>query len=341
MFDDEEEEDSGFFILVMGVVAGVLLLVTVIALNGDDLPETTVTGPAPVEEEAEEVEEEVVEEAAPETTTTTEAPATTTTTAAPAAFTMWDALNGSGEAVQFAVIGGALGLQDDLEALEDEDGNPVMRTLFAPSDAALQALGPEAIGALSSDPEGAAALVGYHFIDDVLLAEDIAALDGETVVTRTGLPLAVTVVDGQVVLNGTTVVTTTDFTADNGVVHIVDSVLQPPTLNQVLQLDNIEFEVASATITAAGQATLQNAVAFFESTPEANAIIEGHTDTDGGEDTNLTLSQARADSVLAFLVDNGLDAGRFTATGFGESQPILVDGVEDQAASRRIEFVLR
>ena len=132
-----------------------------------------------------------------------------------------------------------------------------------------------------------------------------------------------------------------DFDADNGIVHIVDTVLTPPTLNQVLNLDNIEFEVASATITAAGQNTLQAAVDFFSSNT-ANAVIEGHTDTDGSEEGNLELSQARAESVLAFLVANGLDAERFTAVGFGEAQPILDDaGVEDKEASRRIEFNVR
>ena len=343
MFDDDEEEDSGFFILVMGVVAGVLLLVTVIALNGDDLPDTTVTGPAP----AEEVEEEPEAEAEPEEEADAESEpepeeeeaAAPAPAPEPAAFTLWDALNGTGDNVQFAVIGGALGLQADLDALEDEDGNPVMRTLFAPSDAALQALGPEAIAGLSADQDAANALVGYHFVDDVLLAEDIIALDGQTVTTRTGLPLQVDVVDGQVVLNGSTVVTSTDFTADNGVVHVVDTVLTPPTLNQVLQLDNIEFDTGSAVITASGQATLGIAVEFFDSNPTVNAVIEGHTDTAGDETANQELSQARADSVLAFLADSGLDATRFTATGFGETQPILVDGVEDQDASRRIEFV--
>ena len=254
---------------------------------------------------------------------------------------MWDALLESGEAVQFSLIGGALGLQDDLETLENEDGSPVMRTLFAPSDAALATLGPDAIGALSADPNAAAALVGYHFLEEALTADDLAALDGESVNTRTQLPLNISVVDGQVVLNETSVVTSTDFVADNGIVHIIDVVLDPPTLNQVLDLENIEFDQSQATITPAGQATLQRAVDFFTANPGANAAINGHTDTDGSDELNAELSQARADSVRQFLIDAGLDGGRFIATGFGESQPILVDGVEDKAASRRIEFVLQ
>ena len=216
-----------------------------------------------------------------------------------------------------------------------------MRTLFAPSDAALATLGTEAVAALSADPAAANALVGYHFVDEVLTAEDLIALDGETILTRTGLPLAVSVVDGAVTLNGSSVVTDADFEADNGILHIVDTVLDPPSLNQVLALDNIEFEVASANIAASGVTTLGTAVEFFTENPTVGAQIQGHTDTDGEEDTNLALSQARADAVLAFLVDGGLDADRFEAVGFGETQPVLIDGVEDKEASRRIEFVAR
>lgn len=243
--------------------------------------------------------------------------------------------------MQFSVIGGALGLQEDLEALETPDGEEIMRTLFAPSDAALQELGPEAIAGLSADPEAAAALVGYHFLEEPLLAEDLIANDGESLTTRTQLPLDISVVDDAVTLNGTSVVVTADLVADNGVVHIIDTVLDPPTLNQVLDLDNIEFDTSQATITPAGQATLGLAVEFFEANAGVDATIEGHTDTDGSEEFNQELSQARADSVLAFLVDAGLDASRFTAVGFGEAQPIIVDGVEDMEASRRIEFVVQ
>ncbi len=339
MFDDEEE-DNGFFLLVLGVLAAILLVVTVVARSGDDLPAATVTGDAPEEESttvAPETTEAPTTTAAPETTT--EAPATTE--AAVEAVTMWDALGESGQAAQFIAIGGALGLQDDLEALTDADGNPVQRTLFAPSDEALAKLDPAALGAIAGDPEGAAALVGYHFLEGVVTAEDVVALDGETVLTRTGLPMQISVVDGEVFLNGTTKVTGTDFVADNGIVHIIDTILTPPTVNEVLGLENIEFEVSSAVITAAGQAELQKAVAFFTENESVNALIEGHTDTDGSEEGNLALSQARAEAVQQFLIDNGIDAGRLQAIGFGETQPILVDGVEDKAASRRIEFEAR
>ncbi len=340
MFDDEEE-DNGFFLLFLGVLAAILLVVSVVARSGDDLPAATVTGD-PVEEEATTttVAETATTEAPETTTTTTEAPATTEA-AAPEPVTLWDALVDSGQAVQFVTIGGVLGLQDDLEALTDADGNPVQRTLFAPSDEALAKLSPAELGAIAGDPALANAVVGYHFLDGVVTAEDVLGLDGETVVTRTGLPMSISVVDGEVFLNGTIKVTSTDFAADNGVVHIIDTLLTPPTVNEVIGLESIEFEVSSAVITPGGQEELQKAIAFFAENETVNGVIEGFTDTDGSEEGNLTLSQSRAESVLAFLVENGIAEERLTAVGFGESQPVLVDGVEDKAASRRIEFEAR
>lgn len=302
-----------------------------------------------VDDEPAEVEEVAAE--APTTTaapaTTTEAPTTTaaptttvaettTTEAPPEPTNMWDALNDSGQAGQLVAIGSALGLQESLEGVE-----PPQRTLFAPSDAALGSLDPATLNAVAADPDRAGALFGYHIVPGALTAEDVAALDGTSVNSLTELPLDITVVDGEVFINGDTKVIATDYTADNGIVHIIDTVLTPPTVNEVIGLENIEFEVNSDVITAAGQAELQKAVAFFTESANTSALIEGHTDTDGPDADNLDLSERRAASVKQFLVDNGIDGERLTTQGFGETQPILVDGVEDKPASRRIEFRVR
>ena len=66
--------------------------------------------------------------------------------------------------------------------------------------------------------------------------------------------------------------------------------------------------------------------------------VAGHTDSDGDADENLVLSQLRAAAVRQALVDRGVEAEAVTAEGFGSTRPVLVDGVEDKAASRRVEF---
>lgn len=336
MFDDEEEEGGqGIFLLVLAVLLSILLVVAIVAISGDEVPEATVTGPAP-----------------PETTTTTTEPPEPTTTAAPTtttttiptsdiAATMWEALNDSGKADVFTTLVGELGLQTDLEALEDKNGSVVDRTFFAPRSAAIDQLSPEDVSALLVDLAATNAIIGYHFLDDRYSLEDLRGLDGQTIESRTGQLMSFANDGDDVMINGLSRITEGDLEAENGVVHIIDTILEPPdTVNELIGLQNIEFEVGSATLTPVSEVELQKAVEFFEANPDFNASIEGHTDTDGGEEGNQALSQSRADAVKAFLVANGIDEDRLSTIGFGETDPILVDGLEDRAASRRIEFIV-
>jgi OOP family OmpA-OmpF porin len=67
--------------------------------------------------------------------------------------------------------------------------------------------------------------------------------------------------------------------------------------------------------------------------------VTGHTDTDGDDAANQTLSEKRAEAVVDYLVKAGLPAPRFTATGFGSTQPLVPnDSEEGKAQNRRIEF---
>lgn len=278
--------------------------------------------------------------------TTTAAPSTTTTTTTapstavvePQVVNLADALTAGGS-TQFADFAGLLGI--DLAATTDDDGNTLTRTLFAPSDAAFDAFGADELAALAADPDAARALINYHIVDGVVRADDLPGLVGATVPTLNGLPITFSANGDQVILNGVSTVSTADLEADNGMVHIIDRILLPPTVNEVVGLENIEFEVNSAVITAAGQAELQKAIDFFTSNPGVGARIDGHTDTDGNDALNLDLSERRAEAVKQFLVGNGVDGERLTTLGFGETKPIVIDGVEDKAASRRIEFNAR
>ena len=67
--------------------------------------------------------------------------------------------------------------------------------------------------------------------------------------------------------------------------------------------------------------------------------IEGHTDSRGPDAYNLKLSSERAESVKAYLVKAGIDAGRLEAKGFGEERPIDTNLTEDgRSENRRVEF---
>lgn len=109
-------------------------------------------------------------------------------------------------------------------------------TVFAPTDAAFEAaladLGITAEELLARDD--LASILTYHVVPTELLAADVLqavedAGDELMVTTVNGADIAVTVVDGMVTLNGVATVTAADLVAGNGVVHVIDAVLLPPT----------------------------------------------------------------------------------------------------------------
>jgi len=109
-------------------------------------------------------------------------------------------------------------------------------TVFAPTDdafaAALEALGLTAEELLASDD--LAGILTYHVVAGKLMAADVLAavesgMGSAEVETVNGATITVTVEDGSVLLNGTATVTMTDLEAGNGVVHVIDAVILPPS----------------------------------------------------------------------------------------------------------------
>ncbi len=121
-----------------------------------------------------------------------------------------------------------------------------------------------------------------------------------------------------------------------------DQEAEPPTINEELSLDPITFEVLSSTITGEGRAVLDQAAEYLTANPDITVEIAGHTDSDGDEQANLRLSQARAESVKAYLEGRGVDGARMIPMGYGETRPVAPNDTTDgKARNRRIEFVIR
>ncbi len=103
----------------------------------------------------------------------------------------------------------------------------------------------------------------------------------------------------------------------------------------------INFESGSAKILKTSFKLLDEAAAVLGKFPSVKVTIEGHTDDQGPDAANLKLSQARAESVLNYLVEHGLTKDRLTAIGFGETKPVAPNKTKaGQAKNRRIEFVI-
>jgi len=117
-------------------------------------------------------------------------------------------------------------------------------------------------------------------------------------------------------------------------------------------IQGVNFKVNSADLLPASSKTLDKAVAVLKEFPELRMEIQGHTDDvairkKGKFADNLALSQARAESVLAYFVKKGVPADRLTAKGYGDTSPIEAPAglkgrklTQARTRNRRVEFQL-
>lgn len=109
----------------------------------------------------------------------------------------------------------------------------------------------------------------------------------------------------------------------------------------VLTLGDVLFDTGKATLKPGAASTIDRLAQFLERAPDRSVAIEGHTDSVGGENYNLRLSEARADSVKAALVAKGIDARRVTTVGKGEGEPVAGnDNAAGRQQNRRVEIIV-
>jgi OOP family OmpA-OmpF porin len=106
-----------------------------------------------------------------------------------------------------------------------------------------------------------------------------------------------------------------------------------------LTFTNIRFEYNSAKITEESKKILDNAANVINKLDSISIEVQGHTDSDGTEKYNQSLSERRANSVMNYLIKKGVSSNRLSSTGFGETRPIASnDTAKGKAQNRRIEF---
>jgi OOP family OmpA-OmpF porin len=122
----------------------------------------------------------------------------------------------------------------------------------------------------------------------------------------------------------------------------VDGTVCQQLFSGLLAKGKIRFESGRATIDPDSAGLLDRLIETALRCPSANIEIAGHTDADGEDGFNQALSEKRAQAVMDFLVKAGLPAERFTAMGYGSTQPVASnDTDEGKAQNRRIDFVVR
>ena len=111
---------------------------------------------------------------------------------------------------------------------------------------------------------------------------------------------------------------------------------------QVITLPSgLLFKTGKSILNVAARPRLDEVAAALKRIPDRKLLIEGHTDSVGGEDANITLSERRAKAVKDYLVSRGVPAERINTVGSGPSRPIADNtNTEGRAMNRRVEIVV-
>ena len=104
-------------------------------------------------------------------------------------------------------------------------------------------------------------------------------------------------------------------------------------------LKNILFESGKSVLTPGSYTELERLLNIMKDNGQIKIEISGHTDLTGTEPLNLKLSEARAKTVVEYLVQNGIDRSRINFKGYGSSQPVADNAsASGRAKNRRVEF---
>ena len=106
---------------------------------------------------------------------------------------------------------------------------------------------------------------------------------------------------------------------------------------------SVLFASAKYELLSSAQETLANVTsALQKSDPNSKFIVQGYTDSQGGEAYNMTLSRNRAETVRSYLTSHGISPDRVTSEGFGPARPVADNGsAEGRANNRRVEIVVQ
>lgn len=102
----------------------------------------------------------------------------------------------------------------------------------------------------------------------------------------------------------------------------------------------ILFDAGSSDLKPESMGEISRIYELMNSNPELKFMVEGHTDSDGNEESNMKLSQSRAKTVMEMLVKLGVDKNRLSAAGKGETEPADTNETsEGKANNRRVVFI--
>jgi OmpA-OmpF porin, OOP family len=110
----------------------------------------------------------------------------------------------------------------------------------------------------------------------------------------------------------------------------------------VLTLGDVLFDTGKSALKPGAQSTIDRLAEFMKNSADSRVVIEGHTDSMGGDDYNMGLSQQRANSVREALLSKGIGSERISAVGKGEAVPVASnDTMAGRQQNRRVEVIIQ
>ena len=206
-------------------------------------------------------------------------------------------------------------------------------TVFAPTDAAFDAVPPMVLLDLLTDNAALTNVLTYHVAGDSLMSTDLS--DGQNIETLFGADVTITIVDGNVMVNNA-MVTVADIVGANGVVHVIDAVLLPPPPTPATVVDIIvnspAHNVLEAAVVAAGLVDAlsgEGPFTVFAPTDDAFAALPEGLIDDLLADPTGTLTDILTYHVVAgtAALSTDLSDGQTIATLQGEEVTISIDGM--------------
>lgn len=109
----------------------------------------------------------------------------------------------------------------------------------------------------------------------------------------------------------------------------------------IVNMSDVLFDTAKYSLRPGAREKLAKVAGIIESHPGLKIEVEGHTDSVGGDEYNMRLSEHRADSVRSFLVQQGIGSDNITAKGFGKTMPVADNSTAaGRQMNRRVELVV-
>lgn len=126
---------------------------------------------------------------------------------------------------------------------------------------------------------------------------------------------------------------------ENKLIAFIEDAKHPVDDKTWFTFDRLLFDTGKATLKPESQEQLKNIAEILKAYPKVTLKLGGYTDNTGDPKANVTLSQQRADTVMAELVKLGVAASRLKAEGYGQEHPVADNSTEEgRAKNRRIDL---